>query len=82
MGGGSDDAHLMIREVQKAGGIGAYILVGASNPAPHHHSLFDIDEDAMGIAVNLLESLLRAEAHTTIPQTGAAVRGGDQLTAY
>jgi aminobenzoyl-glutamate utilization protein A len=59
MGGGSDDAHLMIREVQKAGGTGTYIMVGATNPAPHHHPRFDVDEDAMLIAVELLEGVFR-----------------------
>ncbi|AUZ87916.1 amidohydrolase [Arthrobacter agilis] len=58
-GGGSDDAHLLIREVQESGGLGTYIFVGASNPAPHHHRRFDIDEDALVIAVDLLEALFR-----------------------
>ncbi|WP_298251859.1 amidohydrolase [uncultured Arthrobacter sp.] len=58
-GGGSDDAHLLIREVQEAGGLGTYIFVGASNPAPHHHRRFDVDEDALVIAVDLLEGLFR-----------------------
>jgi aminobenzoyl-glutamate utilization protein A len=59
-GGGSDDAHLLINEVQVAGGLGTYIFVGASNPAPHHHRRFDVDEDALVIAVDLLESMFRA----------------------
>ena len=58
-GGGSDDAHLLIRDVQEAGGLGTYIFVGASNTAPHHHRRFDIDEDALVIAVDLLERLFR-----------------------
>lgn len=57
---GSDDAHLMIREVQKNGGTGTYIMVGAANPAPHHNPRFDIDEEAMSIALDLLESLFRS----------------------
>ncbi|WP_104117562.1 amidohydrolase [Arthrobacter sp. B1805] len=59
-GGGSDDAHLLIRDVQAAGGWGTYIFVGASNPAPHHHRRFDVDEDALVLAVDLLERLLRS----------------------
>ncbi len=59
-GGGSDDAHLLINEVQRVGGLGTYIFVGASNPAPHHHRRFDVDEDALVIAVDLLESMFRA----------------------
>ncbi|WDF33582.1 amidohydrolase [Arthrobacter agilis] len=58
-GGGSDDAHLLIRAVQEAGGLGTYVFVGASNPAPHHHRRFDLDEDALVIAVDLLERLFR-----------------------
>ncbi|KNC19284.1 hypothetical protein AC792_06720 [Arthrobacter sp. RIT-PI-e] len=58
-GGGSDDAHLLINEVQQAGGLGTYIFVGASNPAPHHHRRFDVDEAALPIAVDLLERILR-----------------------
>lgn len=60
VGGGSDDAHLMIREVQKTGGTGTYIMVGAANPAPHHHPRFDVDEKALEIAVDLIERVLRA----------------------
>jgi aminobenzoyl-glutamate utilization protein A len=58
-GGGSDDAHLLIRAVQEAGGVGTYVFVGASNPAPHHHRRFDVDENALVIAVDLLERLFR-----------------------
>ncbi len=57
--GGSDDAHLLIREVQEAGGLGTYIFVGASNPALHHHRQFDVDENATVVAVDLLERLFR-----------------------
>ncbi|MCU1633304.1 MAG: hipO [Micrococcaceae bacterium] len=59
-GGGSDDAHLLIRAVQEAGGLGTYVFVGASNPAPHHHRRFDVDENAIVIAVDLLENLFRS----------------------
>lgn len=56
---GSDDAHLLIGDVQERGGTGSYIMVGAANPAPHHHALFDIDEAALDIAVDLLEGIIR-----------------------
>lgn len=59
-GGGSDDAHLLIDDVQRSGGLGTYVFVGAANPAPHHHRRFDLDEDALVIAVDLLERLFRA----------------------
>jgi aminobenzoyl-glutamate utilization protein A len=57
---GSDDAHLMILDVQRSGGTGSYIMVGGANPAPHHHPRFDVDEQALGIAVDLLEAVFRS----------------------
>jgi aminobenzoyl-glutamate utilization protein A len=59
VGVGSDDAHLLIHAVQEAGGTGTYVMVGASNPAPHHHPRFDVDEAALDIAVDLLERIVR-----------------------
>jgi aminobenzoyl-glutamate utilization protein A len=64
--GGSDDAHSMISTVQKNGGIGAYIMVGAQiNDAPHHHFRFDVDEAALEVTVDLLESVFRNSAGST-----------------
>jgi aminobenzoyl-glutamate utilization protein A len=58
--GGSDDANTMISHVQKNGGTGAYIMVGAQNSnAPHHHHRFDFDEAALVTSVDLLETLVR-----------------------
>ena len=57
--GGSDDVNLMIKEVQAAGGVGAYINVGANSPAPHHNPYFSPDEEVIFTAVNLLESVFR-----------------------
>lgn len=57
---GSDDAHLFIREVQRRGGIGAYINVGAESPAPHHNPFFDVDETCIPVAVDLLDRLIRS----------------------
>ena len=56
---GSDDANLMIRHVQLHGGIGAYLMVGASSPGPHHSATFDADERTIPLAVDVLETLLR-----------------------
>ncbi|MBF8267583.1 MAG: peptidase, family [Dehalococcoidia bacterium] len=49
-----DDMALFLREAP-----GCYFLVGSSNPAagldaPHHSSSFDFDEDALGIAAEIL----------------------------
>ncbi|MGW5646609.1 amidohydrolase [Saccharopolyspora sp. NPDC003752] len=57
--GGSDDASLFAREVQRAGGIATYMTVGGGNTAPHHNPLFDIDESAMPVALDVLERLIR-----------------------
>lgn len=60
LGLGSDDAHLLIDDVQRRGGTGSYILVGAKNTeAPHHNARFDIDEAALEVSTDLLESIFR-----------------------
>jgi aminobenzoyl-glutamate utilization protein A len=58
---GSDDANLMIRHVQQRNGWGAYIMVGAASPGPHHSAKFDADEAAIPLGIDLLESLLRED---------------------
>jgi aminobenzoyl-glutamate utilization protein A len=57
---GSDDANLLIRHVQGRGGQGAYVMVGASSPGPHHSETFDLAEDAMAIGIDTLEALIRS----------------------
>jgi aminobenzoyl-glutamate utilization protein A len=57
---GSDDASLFMREVQRAGGLATYAIVGGGNPAPHHNPYFDIDESALPVAVDVLEDLIRS----------------------
>jgi aminobenzoyl-glutamate utilization protein A len=56
---GSDDANLLIRHVQGRGGQGAYIMVGASSPGPHHSESFDAAEESIPIGIDILESLIR-----------------------
>jgi aminobenzoyl-glutamate utilization protein A len=58
--GGSDDASLFLADVQQRGGVGSYVMVGGSNPAPHHNPAFDIDEGSLAHGVDLLERLVRA----------------------
>ncbi|WP_433463578.1 amidohydrolase [Spirillospora sp. CA-128828] len=57
--GASDDATLMMREVQAHGGTATYVVVGASSPAPHHSPGFDIDESCLGMAADVLERAVR-----------------------
>ncbi|WP_413099825.1 amidohydrolase [Streptomyces sp. Inha503] len=56
---GSDDANLLIRHVQRRGGKGAYLMVGAGSPGPHHSENFDIAEESIPTAIEILESLIR-----------------------
>ena len=56
--GASEDATFLMRRVQEQGGSATYMVIGASNPAPHHSADFDIDERALPIAVELLEKLV------------------------
>jgi aminobenzoyl-glutamate utilization protein A len=60
--GGSDDASLFLAEVQRQGGIGSYVMVGADNPAPHHNPAFDVDERALTHGLDLLEALVRRDS--------------------
>ena len=57
----SDDATLLMRAVQSHGGLATYAVVGASSPGPHHSPTFDIDERALPLAVDLLETYLRGD---------------------
>ncbi|MEU5647011.1 amidohydrolase [Streptomyces milbemycinicus] len=56
---GSDDANLLIRHVQQRGGVGAYLMVGAGSPGPHHSENFDVAEESIPIGIDILESLIR-----------------------
>lgn len=59
---GSDDAHLFIHEVQKAGGTGAYMRIGAYQAdAPAHHHSYDFHEEALSHGTDLLEAVVRQE---------------------
>ncbi|MEW9674331.1 amidohydrolase [Ammoniphilus sp. 3BR4] len=51
---GSEDASFMIRRVQERGGKGTYMIIGTDLPAPHHHPKFDIQEEVLPLAVDLL----------------------------
>lgn len=58
----SDDVSLFLREAQRQGGQATLILVGASSPAAHHSSGFDIDERCLEIGVGVLESFIRSRS--------------------
>lgn len=56
----SEDVALLIERVQRQGGIGTLAIVGASSPAPHHTSSFDLDERSLEIATDWLLRVFRA----------------------
>jgi aminobenzoyl-glutamate utilization protein A len=58
--GGSEDATRLMLAVQANGGEASYVGVGASNPAGHHTARFDIDEDAIPFAVDVLTDAVRS----------------------
>ncbi|WP_411348762.1 amidohydrolase [Paenibacillus sp. WLX2291] len=62
---GSEDASYMVRRVQEHGGKATYMIVGASNPVPHHHPRFDIEEESLHIGIDVFrriaKRLLQAE---------------------
>ncbi|GAA0246683.1 amidohydrolase [Haladaptatus pallidirubidus] len=57
--GGSEDATYLMQEVQQNGGLAVYVGVGTDHPGGHHTSTFDVDEDSLPIAVDLLSSSIR-----------------------
>jgi aminobenzoyl-glutamate utilization protein A len=52
--GGSEDATYLMQRVQDAGGKAAYVGVGTDHPGGHHTSTFDVDEDTIGLGVDVL----------------------------
>lgn len=55
--GASEDASVLIHRVQERGGQATYLIVGTNIAAPHHHHKFDIDEEALPLAVELLKRI-------------------------
>ena len=51
---GSDDACAFLEEVQRNGGMGSYLLIGSSLAAGHHNERFDLKEEVLAPAVELL----------------------------
>ena len=57
IGGGEDYAHMM-SEVQKEGGIGTYMQVGVGIATGHHNNRFDLDEDDLLPATELMSCVV------------------------
>jgi len=52
--GGSEDATYLMRRVQERGGLATYVGVGTDHPGGHHTPRFDVDEDSLPVAVEVL----------------------------
>ncbi|ELY27919.1 indole-3-acetyl-L-aspartic acid hydrolase [Haloferax volcanii DS2] len=52
--GGSEDATYLMQHVQDRGGLAAYVGVGTDHPGGHHTRTFDVDEETIRIAVDVL----------------------------
>jgi aminobenzoyl-glutamate utilization protein A len=52
--GGSEDATYLMRRVQERGGRATYVGVGTDHPGGHHTPRFDVDEDTLPVAVEVL----------------------------
>ncbi|MFC6906008.1 amidohydrolase [Halalkalicoccus tibetensis] len=52
--GASEDATFLMEAVQEAGGLASYLVVGTDHPDSHHTPHFDVDEESLGIAVDVL----------------------------
>lgn len=52
--GGTDDASVMINKVQDNGGIATYVGIGTNTTQPVHNAEFDLDEDAIPAAIDML----------------------------
>ena len=54
--GGSEDATYLMQRVQAHGGHAAYVGVGTDHPGGHHTATFDVDEESIGIGVDVLSA--------------------------
>ncbi|MFW6003911.1 MAG: amidohydrolase [Halanaeroarchaeum sp.] len=58
--GGSEDATYLMRAVQEHGGLATYVVFGTDHPGGHHTATFDVDEDTIPIAVDVLTDAILA----------------------
>ena len=60
---GSEDATYFMERVKQNGGLATYCIFGTDLPAGHHNEQFDINEDTLLAAVDVLfESVLKINA--------------------
>ncbi len=58
--GGSEDATYLMRRVQEHDGLATYVGVGTDHPGGHHTPRFDVDEDSLPVAVEVLTRAILA----------------------
>ncbi len=68
--GGSEDATFLMQHVQNQGGLAAYVGVGTDHPGGHHTPTFDVDEQDIAVAVEVLSGAVEAIAATDGGQRG------------
>jgi aminobenzoyl-glutamate utilization protein A len=56
--GVSEDGTYLMRQVQDAGGLASYVLVGTDHPTSHHTPTFDVDEASLDIGATLLSETI------------------------
>lgn len=64
--GGSEDATILAKRVQKQGGKAIYFVVGADLTAGHHQPEFDFDENQLMTAMLLLTDCLKQLLYTNV----------------
>lgn len=70
-----EDCGHLIRAVQDAGGEGAYFVIGNSTAAGHHSNRFDLSEESLPQALDLLTCLLTADSNSEAPDQPPQIRG-------
>jgi aminobenzoyl-glutamate utilization protein A len=61
--GASDDYSHLMRAVQSAGGTATYAIVGTDHPTGHHTSTFDVDEETIPLAVDIVCDTIERLGH-------------------
>ena len=56
---GSEDATLIMKQVQESKGQAAYVCIGCDVKGGHHNPTFDFDEDLLDWGVELLWALVK-----------------------
>jgi aminobenzoyl-glutamate utilization protein A len=61
--GVSEDGTYLMQQVQDAGGLASYLIVGTDHPTSHHTPTFDVDEASLDIGATLLAETIIDLSH-------------------